>query len=300
MSYMPPMRECAVKQQEYNGLMIKQVENIMTTITFEFRLLAFMKKIPFLLVLVTSLILSSCNKKEEFYCKIISPVDGDTVLIYDSINTSPIGQIGLTITVDAKGAHNGISVFVSHRPGWVGGMMHCGDMSMDPNYFTISPQCLLFGKICIKVIAYNSEGEETSHSIWVDVTDKAGSEESPDFVTFSDGKIPQGWITNRTWEIEKQLGYDDNYSLRTTPPFYSDIIYAVKTFDKNGYVEFFTNGDRVDLFVDGGYRNELSSEPAGNYWTKHTYSVNAGKHLFMWQAREVYTYLDAIRFYYED
>jgi hypothetical protein len=256
-----------------------------------------MKELPVLLVLVTLLFLSGCNKKEEeFYCKIISPSDGATVSFDD---VSPIGQIGLTITVDAKGAHNGISVLVSHRPGWTGGMMHCGYMSIDPNYFTIPPQCLLFGKMCIKVIAYNSEGEETSHSIWVDVTDEAAFEESPDFVTFSDGKFPKGWITNRTWEIEKQLGYDDNYSLRTTP-FYADIIYAVKTFEKNGYVDFFTKGGDVYLYVDGGGLNELSSEPAVNYWTKHTYSVNAGKHLFMWQATDVYTYLDAIRFYYEE
>ena len=271
----------------------------MTTSTFEFRLVSLMKKLPFLLVLATLLFLNACNKKEEFYCKIISPSDGAIVPIYDSISSNPIG---LTITVDAKGVHNGISVYVSDsRIGWIGGdgMYHCGYMSMDPNFFTISTQYLLFGKMRIKVVAYNSEGEETSHSIWVDVTDKAASEESPSFVTFSDGKIPQGWITNRTWEIEKQLGYDDNYSLRTTP-FHTDIIYANKTFDKNGYVDFFTNGDRVDLFIDGGYGNALSSEPVDDYWTKHTYSVKEGKHLFMWQANNVYTYLDAVRFYYEE
>jgi hypothetical protein len=178
-------------------------------------------------------------------------------------------------------------------------MRHCGDMSMNPNFFTIPMQYLLFGKMCIKVMAYNSEGEETSHSIMVDVTDKAASEESPDFATFSDGKIPKGWITNLTWEVENQLGYDDNYSLRTTP-FYSDIIYAVKTFDKNGYVDFFTKGGDVQLYIDGGWGNVLSSEPAGNYWTKHTYPVSEGKHLFMWHATDVYTYLDAVRFYHEE
>jgi hypothetical protein len=256
-----------------------------------------MKKLPFLLVLVAMLFLNGCNKKEEFYCKIISPSDGDTVPFYEGIN-----GMGLAITVDAKGADNGISVYVSEsRLGWVGsdGMIQCGYMSMEPNFFIFSTHYLLFGKMRIKVVAYNSEGEETSHSIWVDVTDKAASEESPDFVTFSDGKMPQGWITNHTWEIGEQLGYDDNYSLRTTP-FYSDIIYAVKTFDKDGYVDFFTSGERVDLFVDGGHGNKFSSEPAGSYWTKNTYSVKAGKHLFMWQATDVYTYLDAIRFYYEE
>ena len=271
----------------------------MTTI---FRFVTFVKKLPFLLVLITLILLSSCNKKEEFYCKIISPSDGATVPIYDSINSSSIYGIGLTITVDAKGADNGIRVYVSEpRYGWVGseGMIQCGYMSMNPNFFTISTQYLLFGKMCIKVVAYNSEGVETSHSIWVNVTDQAASEESPDFVTFSDGKIPQGWISNRTWEIGKQLGYDDNYSLRTTP-FHTNIIYAIKTFDKNGYVDYFTSGDRVNLFVDGEPSNMLSSEPAGNSWTKHTYSVNAGKHLFMWRATNVYTYLDAVRFYYEE
>ena len=256
-----------------------------------------MKKLPFLLVLVAMLFLNGCNKKEEFYCKIISPSDGDTVPFYEGIN-----GMGLTITVDAKGADNGISVYVSEsRLGWVGsdGMIQCGYMSMEPNFFTISTQYLLFGKMRIKVVAYNSEGEETSHSIWVNVTDKSVSEESPDFVTFSNGKLPKGWITNHTWEIENQLGYDDNYSLRTTP-FYSDIIYAVKTFDKNGYVDFLTKGGDVYLCIDGEGWHALSSEPAENYWTKNTYSVKEGKHLFMWQATNVYTYLDAIRFYYEE
>jgi hypothetical protein len=251
-----------------------------------------------LLVLVTLLLMSGCSKKGEFYCKIISPTDGSTVSFNDGLGVHD----GLTITVDAKttkGTLKVIDVLVSSRPGWVGGMSHCGYMTMDPNTFTISPQYLLFGKMHIKVIAQNSEGEATEHSIMVDVTDKVASEESPDFVTFSDGKIPKGWITNFTWEIESQLGYDDNYSLRTTP-FYADIIYANKTFDKNGYVEFFTKGGDVGLYIDGEGRNALSTEPAGNYWTKNTYFVSKGKHLFMWQATNVYTYLDAIRFYYEE
>ena len=257
-----------------------------------------MKHTPLLLVLLTSLFLSSCNKKEEFYCKIISPSDGATVPFDDGLGV----HSGLTIMIDAKtskGTIKVIDVLVSSRPGWVGGMTHCGYMSMNPNTFTISPQYLLYGKMGIKVIAQNSEGEETSHFIMVDVTDKAASEESPDFVTFSNGEIPKGWITNLTWEIENQFGYDDNYSLRTTP-FYADIIYAVKTFDKDGYVDFFTKGGDTFLYIDGGFGNALTSESAGNYWTKHTYAVTEGKHLFMWQATDGYTYLDAIRFYYEE
>ena len=259
-----------------------------------------MKKSTLLLALLALLFLSGCNKKEEFYCKIISPSDGATVPFDDGLGV----YSGLTIAIDAKtgkGTIETIEVFVSDPPYVIGGngWSRCGYMSMNPNTFTISPMRLFYGKMRVKIIARNSEGEETSHSIMVDVSDKAALEESPDFATFSNGEMPKGWFTNLTWEIEKQLGYDDDYSMRAAS-FNRRIIYAVKTFDKDGYVDFFTKGKDVFLEIDGEFRNALSSEPAENYWTKHTYSVSKGKHLFMWEAIDVYTYLDAIRFYEEE
>ena len=49
-----------------------------------------------------------------------------------------------------------------------------------------------------------------------------------------------------------------------------------------GYNRSISVDATVRLYIDDGAGgNLLSSEPAENYWTKHTYAVNAGKHLFM-------------------
>ena len=47
----------------------------------------------------------------------------------------------------------------------------------------------------------------------VNITVNQPPTESPDFVTFSAGKIPNTWQTT-AWVIDNTVGYDDIYSLK--------------------------------------------------------------------------------------
>ena len=116
-------------------------------------------------------------------------------------------------------------------------------------------------------------------------------EESPDFVTFADGKLPAGWKTY-TWEIDNTLGYDDNYSLRAAN--YPALVFANKTMEVLGLVEFYSYGD-VDFFIDDVMAQAISSVADGN-WKKRTYVLDKGHHKLMWKAEGVYKYIDNIKF----
>ena len=122
--------------------------------------------------------------------------------------------------------------------------------------------------------------------------------ESPDFVTFTNGEVPSGWITY-TWE-PAQKGYDDDYSLKSANQI--AIVYTQKTVHVPTYLEFYThikenhNDLNIDLYIDDKQAQALSSEPANNNWVKWIYLVDSGKHQFKWQTEGALKYLDNIRF----
>ena len=120
------------------------------------------------------------------------------------------------------------------------------------------------------------------------------SKESPDFVTFADGNFPAGWITY-TWEIDSKIGHNDSYSLRSAN-YPVALVYTKKTMDSCAYVEFYTYGDPVDLFIDGVKVKAISFTTDGS-WTKWVYKFEGGEHEFKWQAVGISSYIDDIRFF---
>ena len=124
--------------------------------------------------------------------------------------------------------------------------------------------------------------------------------ESPDFVTFSDGKFgqfPSGWKTY-TWEIDNEIGHTDNFSLKAAN-YPVALVFTNKTMKKSGFVEFYSKGDKIDFFIDDVKAHALSSLPDGN-WEKRVYALDTGRHQLKWQAEGVYKYIDDIRFYFSE
>jgi hypothetical protein len=134
----------------------------------------------------------------------------------------------------------------------------------------------------------NDEPKPQPTSSYNEVVEK----ESPDFVTFSDN-LPNGWMTY-SWDIDNTIGYDDSYSVK--PATSIATIYAKKTMDVPTYVEFYTRGDNIDLYIDDVKTQALSFDQANPYWVKWIYPVDSGKHVFQWRAEGGYKYLDAITF----
>ncbi|MCL2247288.1 MAG: hypothetical protein FWC10_09315 [Lentimicrobiaceae bacterium] len=118
------------------------------------------------------------------------------------------------------------------------------------------------GKHTIKVVAEDTKGFHGTATVSISVIEGGGGDddESPNFVSFADGKLPVSWKTN-TWEVDVP-GYDDTYSLRSKE--HPASVLTHKTMDNGGYVEFFTKGDNVDLYLDKVKADALSTVSFGN------------------------------------
>jgi hypothetical protein len=117
--------------------------------------------------------------------------------------------------------------------------------------------------------------------------------ESPNFVTFSNGRIPSSWQTT-AWTIDNTVGFDDLYSLKAT----EDKVAVVtnKIFEVPSYVEFYTIGYNFHFYIDGIKANPIGSSNIGN-WRQWIYAISQGSHVFKWETSSVDKLnLDAIKF----
>ena len=243
-----------------------------------------MKKLFIFLSLTIFIVFTGCQEN-NLTCEIISPYDGQSIL----------WSKDLIVTIKVKNNNDEIPDF----------RVFLNDIEFSqlapqntPYSFTIPCQILTLGKLSIKVVASINDAVQAEASITVNVVEGLDpKEESPDFVTFSDGKLPPGWITY-SWEIEDMIGYSDKYSLRAAN-YPIAIVFANKTITATSYLEYYTKGGDIDLYIDDEKAKSILCEPVERDWTKWIYSVDTGKHVFQWQAEGVYKYLDDIRFYTE-
>jgi len=241
-----------------------------------------MKKLFPLLSLVMIIFLNGCQK-DIVTCKITSPYNGKSILV----------GIDLGVTIEATSTKSSVSkVIVTFDEISYSSYFTAFELVTPPYTITLSSQLLTLGKHTIKAVATTDGGTQAESSVTFNVVESIDNEkESPDFVTFSGIQFPEGWITY-TWE-PANIGFDDNYSIQSANyPFAT--VYANKTFNAKGYVQFYTKGGDVDLYIDEVKAQVLISE-LGN-WNKWICPVDSGKHTFKWQAEGVRKYLDAITF----
>jgi len=158
-----------------------------------------------------------------------------------------------------------------------------------PYNFTINAGELTAGSHALKAVAKDNQGAKAEST--VNVTINKPSTESPDFVSFSDGKIPNTWQTT-AWAIDNTVGYDDIYSLKATTS--SVAVITSKTCNSNiNTIEFYVRSGFVNFFVDGVLIKECSST---NKWTKYSFSLSDGLHSIKWESISSSVNIDAIRF----
>jgi len=160
-----------------------------------------------------------------------------------------------------------------------------------PYNFVIKAGDLNPGTHLLKAVAKNKQGAKGEDTVSVII--KQPSTESPDFVTFSDGKIPNTWQTD-TWELDDTFGYDDTYSLKATKNVAT--VVASKTFDVYSYVEFYTTGSNFYFYIDGVKTEPVNTNNTSN-WKQWVYGFSPGKHVFKWETTSANKLnLDAIKF----
>lgn len=155
-----------------------------------------------------------------------------------------------------------------------------------PYNFTINAGELTAGTHTLKAVAKDDKGAK-GEAI-VSVTINQPSTESPDFMSFSDGKIPNTWQTT-AWTIDNTMGYDDIYSLKATA---TDVaIVTTKTIESStNYVEFYLYGS-ASFFIDG---TKVKNCVANDGWTKFGFYLEEGSHTLKWQSVSPSVNLDAI------
>jgi len=239
-----------------------------------------MKKTLILLGLIIIIALNGCGKS-KVSCTITSPMEGAEISIHDD----------LVVTVeatDSKGTIAMVIIYLDNAPYPTTGT--------NPFTATIPSILLELGKHTIKAIATNTEGGQGEASIMVNITESGGSaDESPNFVTFADGKIPPSWKTN-TWVVDVAMGYDDNYALRADHTVSS--VVTNKTINIASYIEFYIRGeDYFDFYIDNVKVQPFSSTTLSNNWGRWIYVLEKGKHSFRWENTHSATiHLDAIKF----
>ena len=147
------------------------------------------------------------------------------------------------------------------------------------------------GSHALKVVAKDDQGAKGEAT--VTITINKPSTESPDFVSFSDGKIPGTWQTT-AWVIDNIVGFDDIYSLKATESGVA--VVTSKTFDAYNYVEFYTTGNNFYFYIDGVRVEPINSSNTGN-WLQWIYAISPGTHTFKWETTSSNKLnLDAIKF----
>jgi len=102
----------------------------------------------------------------------------------------------------------------------------CGGAVAEPYTVTIPSLLLSSGSHTIKAKAVNNTGKQVETSIKVKIVNSGGGNEneSPNFVTFTNGILPPSWKTS-TWVIENTLSYDDdNYCLKSAALDVSNVL----------------------------------------------------------------------------
>jgi hypothetical protein len=240
-----------------------------------------MKKTMLLVGVILAFIIIGCHKP-QISCKIVKPTPNATFEIGDVID--------LALTVDVENTTiDEVQIYLD-EVGYV-------KKSFFPFNFQIHTKDMEPGTHTIKALAIANNGVKAEETVSFNVK----KYETPNFVSFSDGKFPKGWIPGN-WHISSP-GFDDGYCARVS--YYSGgTLSTVKTCNGNiNCIEFYAKGGSsywsypsLGFVVDGVITDiQLTTES----WEKYTFDIPAGEHTFMWVylSGDTDIYLDAIKFF---
>jgi len=189
------------------------------------------------------------------------------------------------ILTDTKGKVFTVQLFVNN--------VFFRELSEAPYHFTIKAGEFPPGEHTITVQAGGGE------KVFRKITIHKAAAESSDFVTFSNGEIPQEWIVNNWW-VNKSEGFDDNFSLTAFSPKAQ-----AKTSKTCNRILFYLKGEsRINLHLDGKLwktidnSSDTKKSTITQEWKQYEFSCERMYHTFVWEfVGGNAVSLDAIRFY---
>ncbi|MDR0546661.1 MAG: DUF1566 domain-containing protein [Dysgonamonadaceae bacterium] len=157
-----------------------------------------------------------------------------------------------------------------------------------PYSFTLSG--LGRGAYTLKAVATNSKSAKFEVSTVITVQ-QPGSE-SPNEVSFADGKLPAAWSANG-WTIDNSDKQNDTYSVKATAQ--GSVIETSKvTTASSNYLEYYVKGNGILKFQIDGHTGKLVN--LTNSWKKQIVFLESGLHSLKWEVLGSSASLDAVTF----
>jgi len=228
--------------------------------------------------------LTSCSKP-KVNCRIINPLPNTTFQLGEIIE--------LLVEADAKNATVAEVQIYLDNVGYENRMAF-------PFIFKIETYNLKEGVHTIRAVALAEDGAKDEATVSFIIA----KYESPDFVTFSDGKLPHGWKFG-SWKIYSP-GFDDDFCLKTISAHWNSELSTIKTSNADiNCVEFYAKDDiynwtstEISFCVDS---HEIKTIRLTKSWEKYTFDMQPGEHTYRWwitsAGSSCLSYFDAIRFY---
>ena len=250
-----------------------------------------MKRNLLYLGIIVTMFFISCNKPKVL-CEITEPLPNAT---FD------VGEV-IKLSVLAEAENSAISEVQVYLDG-----IGYETKFFFPYNFRIRTDNLKEGTHTIRVIAIASGGLKSETTVSFNMV----KYESPDFVSFSDGKIPKGWRIEKWeydgWEYEASWrihspGFDDDYAIRATE--FGELI-TRKTGNANiNHIEFYAKNDTEWTSFRFRIGNSERVINLTNSWEKYSFEIPQGEHILAWtiysySGNSCQVFLDAIRFFKE-
>jgi hypothetical protein len=243
-----------------------------------------MKKFFLCAGVLALLFLTSCSKP-KVTCEIVSPTPNTTFQLGDVIEI--IVEAGASNTTVSE-----VQIYLDNV-----GYENRTDF---PYIFQIETYNLKEGVHTIRAVALAEDGTKDEAT----VSFVLAKFESPDFVTFSEGKFPQGWKIGAGWAIFSP-GFDDDFCIKRSP-HWDDELSAIKTSNEDiNCIEFYAKDDmynwtstEISFYID---YHLIGTIRLTKSWEKYTFDMLPGEHTYRWwitsSGSSCTSYLDAIRFY---
>jgi len=245
-----------------------------------------MKKNLLLLGIILIAVFTSC-KKPKITCEIINPLPNTTFELGETID--------LSVVANAENASISTVQIYLDGAGYQ-------SKSFFPFNFQIYTNDLKVGQHTIRAVAISNNDLKCEETISFNLI----KYESPDFVSFSDGKWPKGW--NREGWYVTSPGFDDNYAIMTNLYYYYyNTVSAIKTCDENiNCIEFYAKNNieneyyptKLGFYMDNVLKENITLTTT---WEKYTFDIPFGEHIFSWRrtsgVEDDDVYIDAIKFF---